>query len=145
MQSFLTRVLLAASQELAALAWFFCYFFRLLCCCSVMRPVRAPLAVVVGAEALQWLLTATFVSMFARASVSVGAAGQTAAERLDPRRRTCRAPLAVPARDLRLSPLLYRALDCAVLPAGRDRARGRDRSGGAHAPLCERRPHGEQP
>jgi AAA family ATP:ADP antiporter len=65
MRSFLTRALRAAPQELPALAWAFGYFFLLLCSYYVLRPVRDALAVEVGSEALQWLFTATFVSMLA--------------------------------------------------------------------------------
>ena len=61
-----------------------------------------------------------------------------AARRLDPRRRARRAFLALPAGDLRLPPLLHRALDRALLPAGDHREGGRARHGRAHAALRER-------
>ena len=64
---------------------------------------------------------------------------RAAARRLDPRRRASRPHLAFPAGDLRLPPLLHRALDRALLPAGDDREGGRARHGRAHAALRERR------
>jgi ATP:ADP antiporter, AAA family len=65
MQSFLTRVLRAEAHELPALAWAFAYFFLLLSSYYVLRPVRDSLAVGIGADALRWLFTATFVAMLA--------------------------------------------------------------------------------
>jgi AAA family ATP:ADP antiporter len=65
MQRFLIRVLRAEPHELPALAWAFAYFFLLLSSYYMLRPVRDTLAVGLGAEALQWLFTATLVAMLA--------------------------------------------------------------------------------
>jgi AAA family ATP:ADP antiporter len=61
----LYRALRVQPGELPALAWAFAYFFLLLCSYYILRPVRDALAVEVGAQALQWLFTATFVAMLA--------------------------------------------------------------------------------
>jgi ATP:ADP antiporter, AAA family len=65
MISLLYRALRARPGELAAVAWAFAYFFLLLCSYYILRPVRDALAVEVGAQALKWLFTATFVTMLA--------------------------------------------------------------------------------
>ena len=65
MRGALSSLLRAAPHELAALAWAFAYFFLLLCSYYVLRPVRDALAVEAGAQALQWLFTATFATMLA--------------------------------------------------------------------------------
>ncbi|HZN87124.1 MAG TPA: MFS transporter, partial [Burkholderiales bacterium] len=65
MRSTLCRALRAAPHELPALAWAFTYFFLLLCGYYLLRPVRDALAVDAGAQALQQLFTATFVTMLA--------------------------------------------------------------------------------
>jgi len=65
MRGTLSSLLRAAPHELPALAWAFGYFFLLLCSYYVLRPVRDALAVEAGAQALQWLFTATFATMLA--------------------------------------------------------------------------------
>ena len=65
MSALLYRVLRAEPGELPAVAWAFAYFFLLLSSYYILRPVRDALAVEVGAQALQWLFTATFVAMLA--------------------------------------------------------------------------------
>lgn len=65
MTPLLYRVLRAQPHELPAVAWAFAYFFLLLCSYYILRPVRDALAVEVGTQALQWLFTATFVTMLA--------------------------------------------------------------------------------
>src|SRR3970282_1036033 len=65
MRGTLSSLLRAAPHELPALAWAFGYFFLLLCSYYVLRPVRDALAVEAGAQALQWLFTATFAAMLA--------------------------------------------------------------------------------
>ena len=47
------------------MGWAFAYFFLLLCSYYILRPVRDALAVEAGTGALQWLFTATFVTMLA--------------------------------------------------------------------------------
>jgi AAA family ATP:ADP antiporter len=61
----LYRALRAQPHELPAVAWAFAYFFLLLCSYYILRPVRDALAVEAGAQALQWLFTATFAAMLA--------------------------------------------------------------------------------
>ena len=65
MRGLLCRLLRAEPHELPALAWAFAYFFLLLAGYYVLRPVRDELAVQAGAGRLQWLFTATFVTMLA--------------------------------------------------------------------------------
>jgi AAA family ATP:ADP antiporter len=65
MRSFLTRLLRVEPHEQPALAWAFAYFFLLLCSYYLLRPVRDALAVELGAAALRWLFTATFIAMVA--------------------------------------------------------------------------------
>jgi AAA family ATP:ADP antiporter len=65
MISLLYRALRAQPGELPAVAWAFAYFFLLLCGYYILRPVRDALAVELGAQALKWLFTATFVTMLA--------------------------------------------------------------------------------
>jgi AAA family ATP:ADP antiporter len=59
------RVLGVRPEELSALVLAFVYFFLLLCSYYILRPVRDAFAAGVGAAALQWLFTATFVAMLA--------------------------------------------------------------------------------
>jgi AAA family ATP:ADP antiporter len=61
----LYRVLRAQPHELPAVAGAFAYFFLLLCSYYILRPVRDALAVEAGTQALQWLFTATFLTMLA--------------------------------------------------------------------------------
>ena len=65
MRSLLCRALGAEPHELPALGWAFAYFFLLLCSYYILRPVRDEMAVQAGAGRLQWLFTATFVTMLA--------------------------------------------------------------------------------
>ncbi|MEX2451369.1 MAG: MFS transporter [Rhodospirillales bacterium] len=50
-------------EELRALLWSFIYFFCLLCAYYVLRPVRDAMGLTGGVRNLQWLFTATFVTM----------------------------------------------------------------------------------
>ncbi len=52
-------------QEGWALFWSFSYFFTLLCCYYIIRPLRDEMGVVGGVENLQWLFTGTFLIMLA--------------------------------------------------------------------------------
>jgi AAA family ATP:ADP antiporter len=63
MVAFLCRLLRAERHELPAVAWAFAYFFLVLSSYYLLRPVRDSLAVELGAQALRWLFTATFVAM----------------------------------------------------------------------------------
>jgi AAA family ATP:ADP antiporter len=65
MRSFLCRALGAEPHELPALGWAFGYFFLLLSSYYILRPLRDEMAVQAGASQLQWLFTATFVTMLA--------------------------------------------------------------------------------
>ena len=65
MRSFLCRALGAEPHELPALGWAFAYFFLLLSSYYILRPLRDEMAVQAGASLLQWLFTATFVTMLA--------------------------------------------------------------------------------
>src|SRR5262245_29777818 len=65
MRSFLCRALGAEPHELPALGWAFAYFFLLLSSYYILRPLRDEMAVQAGASQLQWLFTATFVTMLA--------------------------------------------------------------------------------
>jgi len=65
MRSFLCRALGAQPHELPALGWAFAYFFLLLSSYYILRPLRDEMAVQAGASQLQWLFTATFVTMLA--------------------------------------------------------------------------------
>jgi AAA family ATP:ADP antiporter len=63
MAAFLCRLLRAERHELPAVAWAFAYFVVVLSSYYLLRPVRDSLAVELGAQALRWLFTATFVAM----------------------------------------------------------------------------------
>jgi AAA family ATP:ADP antiporter len=65
MRSILCRALGAEPHELPALGWAFAYFFLLLSSYYILRPLRDEMAVQAGASQLQWLFTATFVTMLA--------------------------------------------------------------------------------
>ena len=65
MRSILCRALGAEPHELPALGWAFAYFFLLLSSYYILRPVRDEMAVQAGAGPLQWLFTATFLTMLA--------------------------------------------------------------------------------
>ncbi|WP_019141753.1 NTP/NDP exchange transporter [Noviherbaspirillum massiliense] len=61
----LARVVDLRSEETLAVACGFAYFFCLLCSYYLMRPLRDALGLVGGANRLQWLFTATFITMLA--------------------------------------------------------------------------------
>jgi AAA family ATP:ADP antiporter len=65
MRSSLCRALGARPHELPALGWAFAYFFFLLGGYYILRPVRDDMGVLIGIGRLQWLFTATFVTMLA--------------------------------------------------------------------------------
>ncbi|HMA89199.1 MAG TPA: MFS transporter [Burkholderiales bacterium] len=65
MRALLCRALRAQPHELPALAWAFAYFFLLLGGYYILRPVRDDMSVLAGAGRLQWLFTATFLTMLA--------------------------------------------------------------------------------
>ena len=50
-------------EEIRALLWAFAYFFCLLCAYYVLRPVRDAMGLAGGVRNLQWLFTATFLTM----------------------------------------------------------------------------------
>jgi AAA family ATP:ADP antiporter len=80
----LGRVVPVRRDEVAALAWSFVYFFCLLAAYYVIRPVRDEMAVQAGAERLQWLFTATFLTMVALIPVFGGLAARLPVKRLLP-------------------------------------------------------------
>ena len=55
----------ARPDETRALLWSFAYFFCLLAAYYVLRPLRDEMGVAGGVRNLQWLFTATFVTMLA--------------------------------------------------------------------------------
>jgi len=59
----LARIISAKPNELPALCWSFLYFFALLCGYYILRPIRDEMGIRGGVENLQWLFTATFVTM----------------------------------------------------------------------------------
>ncbi len=59
----LNRLISAEPHELRALGWSFLYFFVLLCGYYILRPIRDEMGIRGGVENLQWLFTATFVTM----------------------------------------------------------------------------------
>lgn len=61
----LNRILLIERNELKAVVLSFFYFFSLLCAYYILRPVRDEMGIISGVENLQWLFTATFVTMLA--------------------------------------------------------------------------------
>lgn len=63
MGNWLYRVVQVKPGEIKALALSFAYFFCLLCGYYVLRPVRDEMGIQGGVENLQWLFTATFVTM----------------------------------------------------------------------------------
>lgn len=52
-------------EEVRALLWSFAYFFSLLAAYYILRPLRDEMGVAGGVKNLQWLFTATFVTMLA--------------------------------------------------------------------------------
>ncbi|MGA8052196.1 MAG: MFS transporter [Burkholderiales bacterium] len=65
MRALLCRALRAQPHELPALGWGFTYFFLLLGGYYVLRPVRDEMGVLAGVGRLQWLFSATFLTMLA--------------------------------------------------------------------------------
>jgi AAA family ATP:ADP antiporter len=59
----LTRVVRVEPGEVPALLWSFGYFFCLLCSYYILRPVRDEMGIQGGPENLQWMFTATFLTM----------------------------------------------------------------------------------
>jgi AAA family ATP:ADP antiporter len=80
----LGRIVPVGRAEVAALGWSFAYFFCLLAAYYVVRPVRDEMAVQFGAERLQWLFTATFLTMVALIPVFGGLAARLPVKRLLP-------------------------------------------------------------
>jgi len=71
MRDLATRFLLrtARPEEIRAVLWSFAYFFCLLAGYYVLRPLRDEMGVAGGVKNLQWLFTATFVTMLAAVPV----------------------------------------------------------------------------
>jgi|APFre7841882724_1041349.scaffolds.fasta_scaffold01765_1 AAA family ATP:ADP antiporter len=65
MERLLARVVQVRREEIALVLWSFAYFFCLLAAYYMIRPVRDEMAVQYGAERLQHLFTATFLTMVA--------------------------------------------------------------------------------
>ncbi|MFN0041301.1 MAG: NTP/NDP exchange transporter [Burkholderiales bacterium] len=61
----LTRLVDVRRHELAATMWSFAYFFCLLCCYYILRPVRDDMGIQGGVANLPWLFSGTFVVMLA--------------------------------------------------------------------------------
>jgi AAA family ATP:ADP antiporter len=61
----LSRVVAVRPEEVRALLWSFAYFFCLLAAYYILRPLRDEMGVAGGVKNLQWLFTATFVTMLA--------------------------------------------------------------------------------
>src|SRR6516162_451790 len=53
----------ATRRERAAALWSFGYFFALLACYYVLRPLRDQMGIAGGVKNLPWLFTATFISL----------------------------------------------------------------------------------
>jgi AAA family ATP:ADP antiporter len=61
----LSRVVPVRPEEVRALLWSFAYFFCLLAAYYILRPLRDEMGVAGGVKNLQWLFTATFLTMLA--------------------------------------------------------------------------------
>jgi ATP:ADP antiporter, AAA family len=61
----LNRVVNVRPEEVRALLWSFSYFFCLLAAYYILRPLRDEMGVAGGVRNLQWLFTATFLTMLA--------------------------------------------------------------------------------
>ncbi|MFN2644973.1 MAG: NTP/NDP exchange transporter, partial [Burkholderiales bacterium] len=59
----LARVVPVRPEEVRALLWSFAYFFCLLAAYYILRPLRDEMGVAGGVRNLQWLFSATFVTM----------------------------------------------------------------------------------
>ena len=64
-ERWLSRVVAVRPEEVRALLWSFAYFFCLLAAYYILRPLRDEMGVAGGVRNLQWLFTATFVTMLA--------------------------------------------------------------------------------
>ena len=64
-ERWLARVVAVRPEEVRALLWSFAYFFCLLAAYYILRPLRDEMGVAGGVRNLQWLFTATFVTMLA--------------------------------------------------------------------------------
>ena len=58
-----TKLTMVRADEWPPLLWSFCYFLSLLCAYYIIRPMRDEMGVAGGVENLQWLFTATFITM----------------------------------------------------------------------------------
>jgi AAA family ATP:ADP antiporter len=65
LQRWISRAVAVRPGEIQALLWSFAYFFCLLAGYYVLRPLRDEMGVAGGVRNLQWLFTATFVTMLA--------------------------------------------------------------------------------
>lgn len=65
LQRWISRAAAVRPGEIQALVWSFAYFFCLLAGYYVLRPLRDEMGVAGGVRNLQWLFTATFVTMLA--------------------------------------------------------------------------------
>jgi len=64
-ERWLARVVAVRPEEVRALLWSFAYFFCLLAGYYILRPLRDEMGVAGGVKNLQWLFTATFLTMLA--------------------------------------------------------------------------------
>src|SRR5258705_9166488 len=62
---FLPRFVAVRPEEVRAMLWSFAYFFCLLAGYYILRPLRDEMGVAGGVRNLQWLFTATFLTMLA--------------------------------------------------------------------------------
>jgi AAA family ATP:ADP antiporter len=65
LQQWISRAAAVRPGEIRALLWSFAYFFCLLAGYYVLRPLRDEMGIAGGVRNLQWLFTATFVTMLA--------------------------------------------------------------------------------
>ena len=65
LQRWISRAAAVRPGEIQALLWSFAYFFCLLAGYYVLRPLRDEMGIAGGVRNLQWLFTATFVTMLA--------------------------------------------------------------------------------
>src|SRR5258707_4403612 len=65
LERWLNRVVAVRPEEVRALLWSFAYFFCLLAGYYILRPLRDEMGVAGGVKNLQWLFTATFLTMLA--------------------------------------------------------------------------------
>jgi len=65
LQRWISRAAAVRPGEIQALVWSFAYFFCLLAGYYVLRPLRDEMGIAGGVRNLQWLFTATFVTMLA--------------------------------------------------------------------------------